>query len=245
MRLTFTLKVNNNVLPISYRVPIMSFIKHIIESEDSEYYKSLYFYQGNKNKKTKPFTFAVYFNDYVLKDENIFFDGPVKVTLSSSDDKFFITFCNGLMKLTEYTYKNSIVFEKLNIYFEPEQLIDDNFIIFKTMSPIVVKNKDNQMLLFDDTAYSKEFNYICNLITQEELGRNLKKELIFNPIKMKKSVIKQDLKHFQDITKKQSYMITGNSGIFSLEGDKEDLQFLYSAGASFFRNQGFGLLNIY
>lgn len=245
MRLSFTLKVENNVLPISYRVPIMSFIKHIIESEDSEYYKSLYFYKDTKNKKTKPFAFSVYFNNYVLKDENIHFDGLIRVTICSSDDKFFITFCNGLMKLNEYTYKNSIKFEKKSMFFEPEKRINDDFIIFRTMAPIVVKNKNNKMLLFDDINYSKEFNYICNMIIKESLGRNLKKELIFKAIEMRKSVVKQDLKHFQDITNKQSYMITGNSGIFSLEGDKEDLQFLYSSGIGFFRNQGFGLLDIY
>ncbi|AEF19059.1 MULTISPECIES: CRISPR-associated endoribonuclease Cas6 [unclassified Hydrogenobaculum] len=263
MRVRIVLKTDE--MPLLYRHRIISLIKEALMRSDKDYKEFLY-----DGKITKPFTFSLMFprtkefvNKKVIINRNfeiedkvaLIKDGFVSLFISSSDYRFMISLFTGLKKIGSFDFSygdcmlvdgKSINLEVKSISVLNEKVINNNFAVFKTMSPIVLEDKDDKPIIFLDDNFEKELNEIMDRILRSQIirGFGLKRHLEFEPIKMSKQVIKHTLKDFREKTGKPIMYITGNTGIFKLSGDAEDLNMLYKIGIGNRTGQGFGMLEI-
>jgi CRISPR-associated endoribonuclease Cas6 len=263
MRVRIVLKTDE--MPFLYRHRIISLIKEALMRSDKDYKEFLY-----NGKISKPFTFSLMFpntkefvNKRISIDRNfeiddkvaLIKDGFLSLFVSSSDYRFVISLVTGLKKIGTFNFSygdcmlvdgKSINLEVKSISVLNEKVINNNFAIFRTMSPIVLEDKDDKPIIFLDDNFEKELNEIMDRILRSQIirGFGLKRHLEFEPIKMSKQVIKHTLKDFREKTGKPIMYITGNTGIFKLSGDAEDLNMLYKIGIGNRTGQGFGMLEI-
>lgn len=232
------------VFPLNYRIMITSMIKKAIETSDEQYFEELYLFEGKKNKKIKPFSFGVYFRDYIIKSDIVQVNGDISIIISTPDYNLGIALYNGLLRMKEYTFNNNYTFIKRKVLLQKESVINNSKVNFKTLSPIHIKGKDNKPIDVSSDGYEEELNYISNILLNSYRGYGLKEKLTFTPINMKKMVIKEKIKDFMINCNKEYIYISAYSGIFALEGDVEDLQLLMQLGLGFRRSEGFGLIDL-
>lgn len=243
MRFKVIMESKNKKLPKSNRFMTTSIIKQAMELGDKDLFNELYFYNGKKNKKIKPFTFSIYLNDFNIEEDYIELNGDLSITISTSDYNLGIAIYNGLLSIDEFKYKDYLLIRK-KIVLIKEKRVSEDAILCKTLSPIHIKDKFNRSVQIEDSNFEKELNYISNLFLESYRGYGLKEELKFKPIKMKKQVVKEEIRGFTEVTNKKNIFIDSYSGIFNLEGDKEDLNLLLQDGVGFRRSEGFGLIDL-
>ncbi|MCX7904250.1 MAG: CRISPR-associated endoribonuclease Cas6 [Caloramator sp.] len=239
MRLRCIFKAD--MLPVSYNMLFISLIKESLSRVDKEYFNNLFYFEEKSNKKSKNYSFAVGLKNFSLQGGNFIINDSISLTLTSPDIEFFVNFYNGLLGIDEFNYKNFIL-KRGKIYLLREKQINNSEAIFKTLSPICIKNKQGRYLDLEDKGFNQEINYIANVTLKNFRGQGIKRELNFEPIKMQKVVVKVDDDFFEKGNK--YYGVNSYKGIFKLTGDIEDLNLLYQLGLSFRRNQGFGMLEV-
>lgn len=243
MKVKINFSAKDKMFPLSYRMMITSLIKKSLEISDEQYFKDIYYYEEKKNKKIKPFTFAVFFKDYNIEKDMVNLNGNGAIIISTCDYNFGINLYNGLLKIKEYVYKEfSIILEK--IILEKEKSVNESRIFCKTLSPIHVKDKNNKPVAIDDDRFNKELNYICNLSLESFRGEGLKEEIYLIPVKMNKVVAKEKISDFKKINNKDYIYIEGYKGTFYLEGNIQDLRLLMQIGLGFRRSEGFGMIDL-
>ncbi|MEJ5173151.1 MAG: CRISPR-associated endoribonuclease Cas6, partial [Hydrogenothermaceae bacterium] len=175
--------------------------------------------------------------------------------ISSIDYRFLISLVNGLRKVKVFNLSNEenmlvngekIYLELVDIKVLKERPIQSKTVIFKTNSPIIIEDKNDNPVIFDDENFEKELNEVTNRIFMSDIvkGRGLSEPLKFEPINMKKQVIKHTLKSFREKTGKPVMYLTGSSGIFKLTGHPKDLEILYKIGIGNRTGQGFGMVEV-
>lgn len=244
MRMTFDVVANEGKIPSSNNYMILSLLKASLEKGNKELFNEIYFYNEDiKNKKIKDFAFAIYLNDFKVEKNYIALNGYLRVTLTTSDYNIGVSLCNGLMMIKEFKYKEfSLTVKSPKLLMEKE--VKDNKVRFKTLSAIHIKNKQNKAIDIEDIEFEKELNYISDLYLKEYRGYGLKERLVFTPIRMKKMVIKEEIRGFKEHTDKKNMYVNGYSGIFDLTGNIEDLNIFLKSGIGFRRSQGYGLIDI-
>ncbi|KYH34082.1 CRISPR associated protein Cas6 [Clostridium tepidiprofundi DSM 19306] len=230
--------------PLAYQMLVVSLIKEALMRSDEEYFSKIYNYkEGKTNKATKNFCFSVFIKDY-KKEVNIFtiYDRVI-INISSGDYEFMIKLYNGLLKIKGFEYKGFII-NRIGIDLVKEKEINKDNVEFTTLSPIYIKDKNNNSLDFNDKKFVKELNYIVDKTLENFRGYGLKKELRFKPLYMKKRVVKEEIRKFTQNTNKSFYYVNSCVGRFVLEGDMIDLRDIYALGLGFRRNQGFGMIEV-
>lgn len=243
MRIKFIYKIDK--VPIDYRRYFLSLIKETIK--DKNIYSSI------AKRDTKPFCFSVCFEKAKIKDEVIEIEGNTNLFISTPNIPLFITMYNGLIsdKLKEFKFANGQVLKRLNTFLIREKNINKNEACFKTMSPIIIVNKNKKPILHPKTK--GDIKNIGDIIIDEEIflqelkysvANNLSKDdLEFIPVDIKKEVIKHSIgEHLKEAGKK--ILLVGTSGKFILKGNKDDLQKIYQLGIGSRRNQGFGMVEM-
>jgi len=263
MRIKITLQTKQ--IPFIYRHRILSLIKEALKKSDQDYKSFLY-----ENKIAKPFTFNLVppinkeirealiqiDSKFKIKDK-VFYseDGYFSLFISSNDYRFIISLFNGLKRLKTFdfsSYENMLVdgerviIQIKNVTMINEKPIKQDTVIFKTNSPILIEDKNDNPLLFSDKNFEEELNTITNKILSSPhiKGKGLEKPLKFEPINMNKQVVKHTLKSFREQTGKPVMYLTGNVGIFKLSGDPRDLEILYKIGIGNRTGQGFGMVEV-
>lgn len=232
-------------IPLAYQMMFVSLIKESLKKKNEEYYKKLYFYDGDKsNKKIKDFCFSVHLKEFEIKGDEFLINDKVVFSVSSPNYEFMIYLYDGLLQLSEFSYKNKYHINKVRIRLVKERKITKNKVVFKTMSPIFIKDKFNNSISPKDKSFNIELNYICNEILKSYRGYGLREILKFTEKAMKKQVVKEEIRNFQNNTNKRYFYVNCYSGIFELEGDINDLNDLYKLGVGFKRSQGFGMLDV-
>ncbi|MDQ2086001.1 CRISPR-associated endoribonuclease Cas6 [Herbivorax sp. ANBcel31] len=230
-------------IPLSHNLMFVSLIKEALKKSDSDYYEKTYFYNGKQNKKSKNFCFSVKMKGFEVEGDIANLKDGVSLFISSPDNEFMIYLYNGLLKIKEFKYKDfNIIRERISLM--KEKKVDSKEVIFKTVSPICVKNNQNYFLKIDDEGYEKELNYIAEKVLENFRGRGLSEKLIFQNVKMKNVVVRQEIKKFEEKSGKNYLCINSYEGIFKLCGNSEDLRDLYALGLGFKRSQGFGMLDV-
>jgi CRISPR-associated endoribonuclease Cas6 len=231
-------------VPLPYQMMFVSLIKEILKNASEEYFNQLYYYDHDKrNKQSKNFCFAVFLKNFEFKDDHFVLKEGLDLNISSPDKLFIGNFFNGLLKTKSFEYKNYSI--KLKKFFLlPEKNIVEEKVTFKTMSPIYLTDKRNRPLTPYDENFTKEYNYLADMILTNYRGVGLLRSVEFTPIQMKKVVVKEEIREFQKNTGKEYLFLESYQGTFSLEGDVYDLRDIYALGVSLRRSQGFGMIEV-
>jgi len=230
-------------IPVAYQMMFVSLIKEALRASDQDYYEKLYKYKHVSNKQSKNFTFAVYVKDYDIAGEVFYIKDKVVFNISSPDLEFIIKLYNGLLKVKRFEYKEYLL-NRIRIDLVREKEITSSEVVFKTLSPICIKSKNNKYLRLEDKFYVDELNYIADIALCNYRGQGLRKKLRFVPINMRKTVVKEEIRDYEINTGNKYIFVHAYTGIFKLIGDVEDLKDLYALGISFMRNQGFGMVEV-
>jgi CRISPR-associated endoribonuclease Cas6 len=223
---------------------ILSLIKSNLLKENPLLFEKLYKDSENYEFRTKPFTYSVKFENFKIKDEEVTLEKHAWLTISTCDFVIGSIIYNSFLKEKVYEYQNKYKLEIGKVNVLKEKNIHSNEVVFKTLSPVILKNRTGEFLKIEDTNYEKELNYITDKVIKSYRGTGLKQEIKFEPVLMKKRVIKEKIAEFTEKTGKEIYYITGYEGIFKLTGDKEDLSLIYKMGIGVRRSSGGGCLEI-
>lgn len=243
MRVKIYLEVPRQV-SIFYRRSILSFIKRVLETEDKDYSDRIF-----SKRSFKPFTFCVFFSGISVNGDSIKNDGRAILTVSSGSPDFFVRFNNGLKNFKEYKSKHLNGTMKI----VKKEVVDEDSIIsnrqvFRTLSPIIVVNREkhpvlpsrlkvngDSFIVYDDEVFTKELRYSLRCIF------NGLPELRFTHKDGKKAVVK----HLVGSNGREKVIkIVAYQGTFSLEADPYVLNEIYKYGLGFRRYQGFGCLEL-
>lgn len=234
MRLNVNIKVNEIKLE-EEKMQFVSLIKNALRFVDEDYFKEMYYYEDKMNKKSKNFTFATYYKDYVIENQVIKTNSDVKLVISTSDNILALKLVQALTMQRNYEYKNSKMYiNKVNV--EQEKKVNSNATIFRTLSTFTLNNKDKFYKL-DDEDFEDALNYTMNLVLKNARNEGLREKLSFKNIDLRKVVVKEKI-HDKTI------YVDAYKGHFVLEGNTQDLQDIYQLGLGTKRSQGFGMLDI-
>lgn len=230
-------------LPLSHNMMFVSLIKEALKKSDRSYYEKLYTFEGKANKKSKNFCFSVKMQDYVINGDIVTVNGKISFLVSSPDTELLIYLYNGLLKISEFTYKEYQL-KRAGVNMVREKEITSGEMLFKTLSPICIKNRNNYFMKIDDAGFVDELNYIAGRVLENYRGEGLREKLSFEKIKMQNVVVREDIREFEEKTEKKYLYINSHSGVFKLCGNIGDLKDLYALGLGFKRSQGFGMLEV-
>lgn len=238
MRLKADFKMSTDWLVIDYRSIFMALIKNVFMKYDPILYANLYGTEEQKRKVNKPFTFSVRFQQYKGIEGNKMLCGNKLSLLFSSDEETLVTaFYNGLRAKQKITIGENypIVFELEHIHLLPLKRINTNKVVFKTISPILVNDKGNNLDYLSPAKpeFTRAFKEIIALqancfqipCTEDMI------EFEINAMK------KLPLSHYNQT-------MTSWLGEFVLEAPANVLQLVYDTGIGVRRSQGFGMLEI-
>ncbi|WP_027725259.1 CRISPR-associated endoribonuclease Cas6 [Tuberibacillus calidus] len=222
-------------MPVAYRLGILSIIKEMIRLGSEDYYHNLF--ELNQNKM-KPFAFSTYFTNMSIQGDMIFGDG-FSVTVSSSSYELMMHLMNGSQRKKVYKYKDKewVLLHKRLL---PNPPSFSSEVTFKTLSPLLIENKEKRPVLADDGAFESEFNYYAEMQVRELAQRSLYQpiQILWNA--MKKQVVKEYLHQEQNTP----LYFTTNTGLIKLRGHSEDLKIIYDVGIGKRSSMGFGLLDV-
>ncbi len=250
-------------VPIIYRHRFIALIKEALKEADDRFKEKLYPPEESEfSKRTKPFCFSVYIpvhrtqkkeslildDDLTVEETVYYLMGNAKVSffISSCDYEFMVNFYNGILNIEKFRLFNDcwIIRDRLRLI--NEKMINTDMVCFKTMSHILIEDKEDRPILPDDDpeGFNFHFNSIHDKILKDVRGYGLKKDLRFSPVSIKKQVVKHTLRGFRVRTGKPIMMLTCFSGNFILEGDPQDLKILYQIGIGLRTGQGFGMVEV-
>ncbi len=257
--------IEAEAIPLLYRHRILSLIKEALEKGDASYKDFLY-----NSKTAKPFTFnlvppitrsieekEIRIDDkFSVKDRVFYSKGSYfSLFVSSIDERFILSLFKGLKKMDsfQFSYNNYMIVDGKSITLRIKRIIMINekdiskdSAVFKTSSPFLLEDKNDNPVLFYEKHFEKELNEITDKILSSShiKGKGLEKPLKFEPIQMNKQVVKHTLRAFREKTNKPIMYLTANAGVFKLEGHPTDLDILYKIGIGNRTGQGFGMLEL-
>ena len=234
MRIKLYFSLENNKISVQYRKNIISWIKHAIQEYDDALFKTMY--QLN-SKKT--FSWASILPKPIFKGEEILLaDASFSVIFSAYEGYQSIQLYNAFLALKFQKYSmncNSMTLKGITMM--PEPNIQSSIIQVKTVSPIIVRNHNQETK--KDMYYScekEEFVSCLQMNIAEQLkGENLSEQLLngfqIKPIQAKKIIVKLYEKK-----------IECSIGSFEIQAQKELLDYLLKAGIGSKKAMGFGVL---
>ncbi|HWP93521.1 MAG TPA: CRISPR-associated endoribonuclease Cas6 [Thermodesulfobacteriota bacterium] len=223
-------------LKVDFREGFMSIIKGAIESSAPELYKTLF-----EKRTVKPYTFAVSFgNEVRVENDELFFKSPIEFKFSSNHPDILIMVYNHLLKTKEFPIRNVTFRVEHNDIIKPKRL-EKNEVILRTISPILIRSHKNERhyvcpkcFNFEgDNDFEEAFKFNMDELCRNLLSLNDATEVIFNPIKLRKLVIKH-----------MGLKLPGFVGTFSLKSDPGILNLINLVGLGSRRGQGFGMVEV-
>jgi len=241
LRLAVTYDVES--LPVDYRMPMLSLVKESLRQADPKYYEKLYVAGEGK---MKPFSSAVYLHRFTLEPERIKLDA-FTLTLSSPDMEFMLHLFNGLQQIAEYRTDGTI-WKRTQIRMVQETDIVGGQVWFRTLSPVLIEDRNGKPLGPERAHYVEEFSYFAEMRIRELTGREPHRPIVMQPGNMRKQIVKERNSVFRrqfSNEQEQSWLYyTAYQGTLKLEGHPEDLKLLYQAGVGKRASQSFGLLEV-
>lgn len=240
MRFNVELLLDHEIIPKDKNRVILSLIKHSFSSYDKDYYIELYKATPNK---IKSFTFALYMeNCRFLRDEIIIPEKKIILNFSTHDVRDGIMFYNAFLKNKglEYPIKNnSIKVNRINL--NKEKTIKENGAIYKTLSPISVREH------FGDNKKTW-YHSLNNTKGREVFIKNLKYQLIdeFGEDRILdiEEIEFEVLSNKEVKVKNYGIEVLGNIGYLKIKGKPYILDYLYKAGIGSQRSTGFGMVDL-
>jgi len=239
VKIKFAIKLLNcNKIPSTYRKNFVSLIKEAFVKSENNNIREL-----NKTNNQKPFTFSVKFKlinvgkDQLELKENVF-----DFYFSTSEYLILISVYNFILKnLDSYNIfpncKNILIRPTLI----PQIKIDKSTAVFKTLSPIVVRDMINKngdrTLKFNDIGFENNLK----LSIKSSIKTFTKNDIDHNSIDIKILKMKADnINNYGN--NKNLYGLYANSGLIEVNLQPDYLQLLYDIGIGAKRSQGFGMV---
>jgi len=242
------------IIASDYRRNILSLIKEAINPNQSgtEIYEKYYVKEA---RKIKPFTFSVNFRiDDTYNEKGYLYLTEPKLNLffSASDPVFLIYVYNGLVQLKkDYPLFPGLKAKVGRFKLEQQKSLQNNEIIFKTCSPILVRDTDasgksrgyitTEKPEFEDRLYHS-VRSMCKVLLDgaSELNRN---DFAVEWIRCQ-SVRINHYKNKDASQDSKKEMIEATSGTLRIKSPVNVLQLIYDAGIGAKRSQGFGMLEV-
>lgn len=235
------MKSINNRMPKEKNMLAVSLIKEILNKVSEDFTKETFFYTDSRsNKKMKDINTSIYISNFVDSEEDLIVKGDIILNISFYNESMYYYLYNGALKLKSFNFKG-YEFEINSISINKEKVIKNNEVLFKTMSPIVIKNKNGIYLDCNSKEYIDSLNYIADLTLKTIRGYGLQEKLEFMPLNFKKKVLKEKIRDFKE---REYYYINAHTGTFSLKGNIEDLNALYKTGIGYRRTQNSGMVEV-
>lgn len=231
-------------LPRHHHFLFTSVVKAALETSNPEMQEKMYhFTKKQTNKEMKPFTGSIYLNNYSLENGEFTIHQDVSLTISSPNPEFMLYLYNGFVQKKRFIYQ-SYELTLIHIKMLPETLPKSSKVLFKTVSPIVMKTKNGKYLDFYDESYQRELNYAANECLTAIASRSLYQQLAFTPVVMRKKVVQLKHDSFEKLNAQKILYMNASEGTFLLEGHPEDLAILAQTGLGFRRSTFFGFIQM-
>lgn len=222
MRFKLFFDLENENMCVQYRKNLLSYIKKSLEEYSEEEYKRFY---NQKDPIMKPYCFSVFFKDCKFEGENIVVHSKtMEVNFSTSDYSAGIALYNAFnfQKNKKFSlYQNSMTLK--NIILLPEKQIKEGQVMIKFLSPLVVRNRENQKDYYYSYEHDKFLDTLkLNIKIQlqiSDLAEDVIENLKLEPIKAKKTIVKFYEKKMET-----------SVGTFYLSGNPVLLNYLYKTG---------------
>lgn len=233
MRFKYKYSINESSIPYDYRRGINSLIKEALNKSNQFYLMSLY--KMDKRGISKPLTFAVYFNNIIKTEgKNLWVKDSFEIILSTNDIVLGATIYNGMKEIIEFNFFGNII-KPIRTSILPIKKIINETVIFKTLSPLLINDRDNNNKYLTpcvDSNYEENLVHYAKELSKLYLGRELN-IFKFEIIKMKKSVYS----HYNQ-------GMPGITGIFKITSEPVFLNLINDIGFGDRRSQGFGMLEV-
>lgn len=225
------------ILNISYQSRMLSLIKKGLSNYNPKLFQKLY----DKNQ-IKNFATSVFFPHAQFYGKKIIL-GPEQNAIlyfSTNDVKLGLNFFNTFQWLkgrSPLSFNCQLNVKVGKVFDVPLPTITSSRVIFKTMSPLVVRRQDGYFLSCTSQSVSAEFTKALITSVQAHLtSANLAaraEQLNFKPIKMRKTVM-QPFGQF----------VEASIGTFELSGDPVLLNELFNSGLGGKRGSFAGMLGL-
>lgn len=238
MRLKVDLHLNKDEIPKDKNRIFISLFKTILLKSDEEVYRELY----ESGAKRKKFTFSLNMPKCKFNRESITIPGKkVSLFFSAADLKLGIVFYNAFIrsKGDVILYKD-LELKIVNMSLLKENLFTGDCVVFKTSSPIVVRehhkenNTDWYHSLSDDKGY-------------ELFTENLKNQILEDLPESIYDLDELDVKVISNKTVKVKHYgieVLSNLATLKVTAKPYILSYMLNAGAGNFKNGGFGMLTV-
>jgi len=233
MRFEIRCKLEKKVISTDYRRKILSFFKRSLEEYNADIKKAIY-----DDPERRNFTFSVYLPvEKIEKDRVYLKNNDIKIFLSVENMMEALHFLNALIgsKGKKFSMgENSFVVESIHKRQEKEIVRDE--VIFKTLSPIVIREvregKNSWYHDFDEKGMEiLKKNTLYNL--KNKFYKSSLEEFEVVPIKTRRTVVS---------FYKSKFPVT--LGTFYVKADKKILNYLYKSGFGSRSSAGFGMLEV-
>lgn len=239
MRLKLRFDLNENILPLSYRRSVMSFLKNAIADYNHEKFDDLY---DPFECKSKSYVFAVALppGSRFEKNQITLGDKSLSLCFSTYDMSDLILFYNAFLnqkkKAFDLPFGNNMVLK--NIEMVNVQPVFKSEIKIKMLSPLVLRKHDREgkndryITYLDDEFNNLFIEVTANMLEKAGMKIDMQNMKI-KPVNPKKTVISEF-----------SIKFPVSIGTYTLEGPPELLTFLQSSGIGNRRNAGCGLFQV-
>jgi CRISPR-associated endoribonuclease Cas6 len=241
VRFSVELSLEEEKFPKDKNRIFISLLKNNFSGYNQEYFESQY---KNMPNKMKNFTFSVYMGKCkFLRDEIVVPDKKIYLNFSTNNYEDGIMFYNSFLTNMgkEYPLKNNkMKIEKIRMI--KEKVIYDNKVIFKTLSPIVVREHggDNKKTWYHSLSNEKG-QVIFKENMRQQLGDEFGEKAMydFEDIEIDISKDNRDVK-----VKNYGIEVLSNVTKIQMKAKPYILDYFYKVGVGSKRSSGFGMLDI-
>lgn len=233
MRYEIELELKEKILPLDYRRNFISLFKKVLEDYNKDLKEAIY-----EKSDIKNFTYSIYLPIEKIEGGKIFLKSSrIKLFLSTEDIMLSLHFLNAFLesksKKIILNSENSVEIIKVKKLHEKE--IKENYRVFKTLSPIVVKEHTRE----------KDFYHLLD----EEGIKVLKKNIIFNlkdkfPIKYLEEIEIIPIETKKTVVSYYGIKMQVTLGTIGIKGNKDILTHFYKCGLGSKRSAGFSMLDL-
>lgn len=228
MQLKIELKLEQKFINQDWRRTMLSFVKHLLQSESEEMYEKFY---GKGSTEIKDFNYWTYLPGAKFQGDRIdLCNDEIQLYISSTNQKLLFIFQNAMLKFGKKKYPlamdNHMWIKRVQVQKTVE--IRENEILVEMKSPLVVrrhtKNEPDKYFLWNEEGFEEclRDNMRAKFPNAEELPK-------VEAIKGKRVIVKAFGRN-----------IPCSLGFFKISGTKEQLNYLYLNGLGGRSGSGFG-----
>lgn len=239
MRFDVNITLSDKEIPKDKNRMFLSFIKHNLSKNNKRCFEKLY---GKGITDRKSFAMASYLPGAIFNENTITIPNKkIKLTISVVDMELGVEIFNSMMGSVNNTYKyKDCELTTTNVKLVREKRIENSTEIFKTLSPIVVRDHEKET--------NKDWFYdLSELKGQEIFLRNLKYQLEEEKPESKyfsDELEVEVLKNKKTVAKNYGINVQCNLCVLKINAKSEILEHIYKSGVGSYKSQGFGLLDI-